>query len=230
MSAAPTLRLPRAALFDLDGTLVDTAPDLSDAVNDTLAELGLARRSEQRMRAWIGGGMEQLVGRVLDATTNGTDVDAALRKRAVEGSLQRYRANLARRSRPFPGVEAALRHLRAAGVRLACVTNKRAAFTGPLLGALELAAYFEVVVCGDTLQQMKPHPAPLLHALDCLGGVQPGQAVMIGDSESDVVAARAAGMPVVCVSYGYNGDRDIHAADSDAVVSSMDSLRELFAA
>lgn len=229
MSVKQALSLPRAALFDLDGTLVDTAPDLADAVNDTLAELGMARWPEEQMRAWIGGGMDCLVERALAATVNGTGVTETLREQAVATSLKRYRANLTRRSRPFPGTVATLRYLQAAGVRLACVTNKRATFTNPLLEALELAAYFETVVCGDTLAQMKPHPAPLLHALDNLG-IPPGKAIMIGDSENDVAAARAAGMQVVCVSYGYSGGRDIREAGSDAVVSSMDSLRELFAA
>ncbi len=215
--------LPCVVLFDLDGTLVDTAPDLADAVNTTLDTLGIQRWSEAQLRIWIGGGMASLMGRALRAA----DADAGLQARAVAASLEHYRLNLAHRSRPFPGTVTVLRWLRAAGTCLACVTNKRTAFVKPLLQAMHLAEYFDAVVCGDTLSHMKPHPAPLLYAVEQLE-VTPAQALMIGDSENDVLAARAAGMPVVCVDYGYNGGKDIRQVNPDAVVSSMDALQDLY--
>ena len=215
--------LPCVVLFDLDGTLVDTAPDLADAVNTALDTLGVQRWPEAQLRIWIGGGMASLVERALQAA----NADAGLQARALAASLEHYRLNLAHRSRPFPGTVTVLKWLRAAGTCLACVTNKRTAFVQPLLQALHLAEYFDAVVCGDTLAHMKPHPAPLLYAAEQLD-VTPAQALMIGDSENDVLAARAAGMPVVCVDYGYNGGKDIREVKPDAVVSSMNALQDLY--
>jgi len=140
-----------------------------------------------------------------------------------------YRATNGRASSVFPGVREGLHALRQAGRRLACVTNKPQAATAALLEIHALAAWFDVVVAGDTLDRMKPHPAPLLHACDVLG-VPPARALLVGDSGVDVAAARAARMPVAIVRYGYPGVDGIDAMQCDALIDSLDELPALLAA
>ena len=139
-----------------------------------------------------------------------------------------YGENTSGRSAPYPGVIEGLESLTAAGYRLACVTNKAAQFTLPLLRDKGLLDLFALVVSGDTLPEKKPHPAPLLHAAAHFG-VAPADALMVGDSVSDVKAARAAGFHIICVSYGYNHGRDIREASPDAVIDSLTELRTLLA-
>jgi phosphoglycolate phosphatase len=131
-----------------------------------------------------------------------------------------YGANVSELSRPFPGVVEGLRHLQDAGFSLACITNKAEAFTLPLLRDLGLHGYFKLVLSGDSLPKQKPDPLPLLHACRCFG-ITPDHGVLVGDSSNDVQAARAAGMPVICVTYGYNHGHDIRDSHPDAVVDSL---------
>jgi len=210
----------RAVILDLDGTLLDTAPDIAVAANAMGLALGLPPVSETQVRDLIGKGVANLVRRLLE--------EAASTSRAVafEDAMARfeaaYLAGVADRSRPFPGVLAGLEAWRAAGIPMACVTNKVARFTQPLLAATGLRRYFGAVVSGDTVARKKPEPDPLLAACAALG-VPAGACWVIGDSLNDVIAARAAGCPVAVVPYGYREGLAVEALGADAVVESLEA-------
>ena len=216
------LKQPKMVLIDVDGTLVDSVPDLAYCVDEMMARLDLPRRGEAAVRNWVGNGVERLVERALANDLDGQP-DEALKARALPVFLALYAENTSRRSRLYPGVEEGLAYLRSAGYRLGCVTNKAEQFTLPLLQDLGIRDYFEIVVSGDTLPKKKPDPLPLLHAAEQLG-VTPAESLMIGDSISDVKAARAAGFRIICMSYGYNHGEDIRDYDPDAVIDSMAEL------
>ncbi|WP_042878628.1 phosphoglycolate phosphatase [Cupriavidus necator] len=220
----PTVSLPCAAvLIDLDGTLVDSAPDIVEAANRMLAELGSPPLPFDTVAGFIGRGVPNLVRRVLETAQLAPRVDAA----AAETLFHRHYAETnGRLGAVFPGVEAGLAALRREGYRLACVTNKPRALAVPLLALTGLAAYLEVLVAGDSIAQMKPHPEPLRHACQLLD-VDPAQGVLVGDSPVDVAAARAAGMPVCLVRYGYAGPDGPVALGADALVDSMEALPAL---
>lgn len=212
----------KLVLFDLDGTLVHSAPDLAAAVNLMLHELGLPEHPVERVAGWIGNGMLRLVKRGLTGQRDG-EPDPALFERGVESFKRHYAANLAVRTRPYPGMVEALDDLTGHGFLLGCVTNKLSAFTRPLLEQLDLMKYFRVVVAGDTLPVRKPDPLPLLHA-SREAGVEPARAVMVGDSATDLNAARAAAMPAIAVTYGYNQGLDVRTLDPAVVVDSAAEL------
>ncbi len=213
---------PEAVIVDVDGTLVDSVPDLAWCVDETMRRIGREPWGEARVRDWVGNGVERLVKRALTGDLE-AEPDPADFERAYPVFLELYGENTSKRSRLYPGAAEALAALERAGYRLAAVTNKARRFTEPLLADLGVRARFTVVVCGDDCARKKPDPEPLLCAARALG-VEPRQCLMVGDSSNDVQAARAAGMPVICVSYGYNHGRDIREAAPDAVV---DSLLEL---
>lgn len=219
------LKTPKMILLDLDGTLVDSVPDLAYSVDVMMERLGLPRRGAAEVRHWVGNGVERLVRRALTGTLDG-EPDEALFERAYPVFLEVYGANTSARSVLYPGIREGLDYLRAAGYRLGCVTNKAACFTEPLLKDLGIYGYFGLVVSGDTLAKKKPDPAPLLHAARHFG-VEPHEALMVGDSVSDVKAARAAGFQIVCMTYGYNHGMDIREAHPDAVIDSLVQLRGL---
>lgn len=219
------IRKPDMILIDVDGTLVDSVPDLAWCVNAMLAELGRPAHGEAAVRNWVGNGVERLVERALTGELDGVP-DPEDFRRAYPVFLELYARNTSQRSRLYPGVREALEQIRIAGYALGCVTNKAARFTEPLLADLGIAGYFSIIISGDTLPQKKPDPAPLLHAARFFG-VQPEAALMIGDSVSDVKAARAAGFQIVCMSYGYNHGEDIHEAHPDAVVDRMTEILPL---
>lgn len=219
---------PKMILIDLDGTLIDSVPDLAYSVNAMLGRLGRPTRSEAEVRTWVGNGVERLVGRALIGALDGEPPPGDL-ARALPVFNAIYAENTSARSQVYPGVREGLDFLRGAGYPLGCVTNKAAQFTRPLLRNMGLLDSFGIVVSGDTLPEKKPHPAPLLHAAAHFG-VAPAEALMIGDSVSDVKAARAAGFRIVCTSYGYNHGQDIREAKPDAVVDSLKELRDLVAA
>lgn len=212
-------------LIDLDGTLVDSVPDLTFCVDEMMQELGMPLRGEARVRTWVGNGVERLVRRALTDSLDDEPEDE-LFQRAYPIFLRLYAENTSGRSQLYPGVREGLDYLRSAGFKLGCVTNKAEQFTLPLLEAMGIRDYFAIVVSGDSLQEKKPHPMPLLHAAEFFG-VEPGKALMLGDSMSDVKAARAAGFNVVCMSYGYNHGIDIREANPDAVLDSMTELSTL---
>ncbi|MDT8344365.1 MAG: phosphoglycolate phosphatase [Thermohalobaculum sp.] len=187
----------RAVVFDLDGTLVDSAPDIHAAANVMLAALGRAPLDLGRVTSFVGNGVAKLVERCLDATGG---ADAALGAHAFGIFREAYHAAPASLTRPYPGVEAALDALAGAGCRLGLCTNKPEGPTRQVLDALGLARHFGAVVGGDTLAVMKPDPAPLRLCLDRLGA---GPALYVGDSETDAATARAAGLPFALFTRGY---------------------------
>jgi phosphoglycolate phosphatase len=215
-------------LIDVDGTLVDSVPDLAYCVDVLMERLGRPPHGEAAVRNWVGNGVERLVRRALIGQLDGEPPEADF-DRAYPIFLDLYAENTSKRSVLYPGVREGLDWMAAAGYRLGCVTNKAAQFTIPLLTDLGVIDRFGIVVSGDTLPQKKPDPAPLLHAAAHFG-VEPTQSLMVGDSVSDVKAARAAGFGIVCMSYGYNHGVDIRQALPDAVIDSMTELQGLLAA
>jgi phosphoglycolate phosphatase len=217
-----TLRKPEMILIDVDGTLVDSVPDLHYCVDEMMKALGMPLRGEAKVRTWVGNGVERLTRRALTDSLDG-EPDEALFQKAYPIFLDLYTENTSKRSRLYPGVKEGLDMMARAGYKLGCVTNKAAQFTIPLLKDLGVYDRFAIVVSGDTLPEKKPHPMPLLHAAEFFG-VKPEKALMLGDSVSDVKAARAAGFQIVCMSYGYNHGVDIREAKPDAVIDSMVEL------
>jgi phosphoglycolate phosphatase len=215
----------RAVIIDLDGTLLDTIPDLAVAANTMLAELGRPALEADLIRTFVGKGLANLVERTLTASLDGV-ADPALLERAMPIYTRCYSQVNGRHTTVYPGVKEGLERLREAGFPLACVTNKSGQFTLPLLESIGFAGYFRHVVSGDTLPTKKPHPAPLLHACNALE-IAPRDMLMIGDSINDTQAARAAGCPVFCVTYGYNEGHDVRNLDSDALVDSLVEAAEL---
>ena len=220
-----SLNKPAMILIDVDGTLVDSVPDLAYCVDAMMGHLGRPSWGEARVRNWVGNGVERLVKRALVGTLDGEPPETDF-ARAYPVFLELYARNTSKRSFLYPGVREGLDMLKAAGYPLGCVTNKAAQFTEPLLKDLGIRDEFGIVVSGDTLPQKKPDPAPLLHAA-AFFGVAPEEALMLGDSVSDVKAARAAGFQIICMSYGYNHGQDIRTANPDAVIDSMAELPEL---
>lgn len=218
---------PKMILIDLDGTLVDSVPDLAFCVDAMMQRLGRPACGEAAVRNWVGNGVQRLVRRALTGELDGEPSDTDY-DQAYPLFLECYRANTSSRSTVYPGVREGLDFLSTAGYRLGCVTNKHSEFTEPLLRDFGLREYFSIVISGDSLPEKKPHPLPLLHAAEHFG-VQPTEALMIGDSISDVRAARAAGFAIVCLSYGYNHGGDIREAKPDAVIDSFLELQGLLA-
>lgn len=209
----------RAVLLDLDGTLLDTAPEIAAAANAMLAEQGLAPLPASTVRDFIGSGIPKLVERCLQMSGR------PMREEALRSFGAHYRRLNGTAAAPFPGVLDALERMRAAKLRLACVTNKAAAFTLPLLEKTNLAPLFDAVVTADQVGRRKPDPAPFLQACRALGA-SPGESVVIGDSANDAEGARAAGCAVLLVSYGYSEGRDVASLDSDGVVASLGEAAE----
>ncbi len=209
----------KGVVIDLDGTLLDTAPDLADAAMAMAADLGLPPIDLAEVKTYIGNGVSRLVKRVL---TRDMFADPApeLFAQALPIYEKHYAEWVSRKSRPFPGVVEGLQALRAMGVHVACITNKAERFTVPLLRDTGLIDFFELILSGDTLPEKKPSPLPLLHACQVFG-VEPDELLLIGDSLNDTQAARAAGCPVFCVPYGYNRGRPVSELDLDAVVPSL---------
>lgn len=222
------LKHPEMVLIDVDGTLVDSVPDLAYCVDEMMKQLDMAPHGESKVRNWVGNGVERLVRRALIGQLDG-EPDEVLFQRAYPIFLELYAENTSERSCLYPGVEQGLDYLQSAGYKLGCVTNKAEQFTLPILKDLGVLDRFGIVISGDTLAEKKPHPMPLLHAAEFFG-VEPGNSLMVGDSVSDVKAARAAGFQIICMSYGYNHGMDIRDAEPDAVIDSMAELQGLLEA
>ena len=212
-------------MIDLDGTLADTVPDLAVATNLMLRDMGRPELAPELVRTFVGKGIPKLVERALAGRLDGSIPEEVL-ARAVPVFERCYTAVNGRHSAVYPGVREGLSALRAAGFPLACVTNKAGSFTVALLDHLDLARFFEQVVAGDTLPQKKPDPAPLIYAARKFH-VAPGEMLVVGDSVNDALAARAAGCPVFCVTYGYNEGRDVRELDVDAIVTSLEEAAGL---
>ncbi len=219
------LKRPEMVLIDVDGTLIDSVPDLAYCVDAMMNELGMPERGERRVRHWVGNGVERLVKRALINQIDG-EPDEAMFARALPVFEALYRDNTSKRSSLYNGVKEALDFLQTTGVRIGCVTNKASQYTLPLLQDLGVRDFFEIVICGDMVERKKPDPMPLLLAAEQLE-TEPRASMMLGDSMSDVNAARAAGFQIVCMSYGYNHGEDIRDYDPDAVVDSMIEIKEI---
>ncbi|MBD7975871.1 phosphoglycolate phosphatase [Serpens gallinarum] len=217
-------RLPRLVMFDLDGTLVDSVPDLTAAVDSMLAQLGRPVVGIERVRNWVGNGSLVLVRRALAGELEHDHVDNGLAQQALALFMQAYAGSHVLTT-VYPGVHECLEWLADKHIPLAVVTNKPSEFVAPLLEEKGLGGYFRWLVGGDTLPQQKPDPAALFWVMD-KAGVSAGDALFIGDSRNDVHAANAAGVPCVALSYGYNHGRPI-AEESPALV--LDDLRALVA-
>ncbi len=213
-------------LIDLDGTLVDSVPDLAWCVDETMKALGLPERGEAKVRNWVGNGVPRLIERALMDDLDGMP-DKTLYAKAHPIFMAHYAENPSKLSQLYPHVVAGLDWLKSQQIPLGCVTNKDAQFTLPILQNLGIRDYFEIVISGDTLPVKKPDPAPLLHGAHFFG-IPVEHAMMIGDSINDVKASRAAGFAIICMSYGYNHGVDIRTADPDAVIDSFAELAGLF--
>ncbi|MDO8412623.1 MAG: phosphoglycolate phosphatase [Gallionellaceae bacterium] len=214
----------KAILIDLDGTLLHTAPELAEAANRMLRDMGRPPASQDLLMSYIGNGISWLVKRALTGDMH-AEPDSALYERALP-IFEKHYAALLLQSKPFDGVIAGLNAMQAAGFRLGCITNKVARYTEPLLKGIGMADYFEIVLSGDSLPEKKPHPMPLLHAAKFFGAPVE-QVLLIGDSLNDTIAARAAGCPVVCVPYGYNHGEPVDGLDLDAVIPDLTAVMQL---
>lgn len=208
-------------LFDLDGTLVDSAPDIAAAVDETLADRAWPVAGVERVRSWIGNGSRKLMERAVLFATNSSD--EALLHAAHDEFLVHYARHNGPETRIFPGVLEFLAHCQHIGKKMACVTNKPEYLAHALLKHLDMEKYFSLVIGGDTFPQRKPDPTALLHCCEKLNTAIE-RTLMIGDSETDVKSARNAGMKVLCVSYGYNHGGAVAATNPDWL---LDDLREL---
>ena len=219
------LRDGSEALDFMFGTGQYEGRDLSEMPAVVLLDLKLPKLQLELVRTFVGKGIANLVARSLQASL-GRDPGPELMTRALpiyEGHYDRVNGDT---TTVYPGVREGLDALRQAGFPLACITNKAARFTAPLLERIGFARYFAVVVAGDTLPKKKPDPLPLTHAAERMA-VQPGEMLMIGDSINDAQAARAAGCPVFCVPYGYNEGQDVRTLDVDAIVPSLIEAKRL---
>lgn len=222
---ADRLAHARAVAFDLDGTLVDSAPDIAAAANGMLAERGLRALPLARVVAAIGDGIDALVVRVLEESA-GRAPDAATAATAGARFRELYGRDVFTASRLFPGVREGLARLAARGIPVGCITNKARAFTAKILDRAGLAGRLAFVECPASAGERKPAPYMLLKACGDLG-IAPGELLYVGDSALDVAAARAAGCPVVLVDYGYNRGQAVTEAGADAVIGSLEDLVEM---
>ena len=216
----------RAVLFDLDGTLLDTVPDLHAAVCAMLADLGRPALPEEAVRSYVGRGIANLVKRVLADSLDAAEDDSPAPAEALASFCRHYARENGRRTQLFPGAREGLEAIRAKGLPMAVITNKAEAFTRPLLEMTGLAEFFSVVVSGDNLPRHKPDPMSLVWTCGRLG-VSPTDALFIGDSVNDFLAARAACCRVFLLPYGYNEGRDVRELDCDAIVPSIISAASL---
>ena len=219
----------KAIHFDLDGTLIDSVPDLALAVNEMLEALGRETFSEETIRYWVGNGAKTLVKRALLGTRQieGKDVDEALFRKAHTLFLDAYTKHLCEATRPYPGVIETLTALKARGYRLSIITNKPQQFVAPILEGLGFWGLIEHFLGGDSLPMKKPDPLPLHHMCKMMG-VRIEESIMVGDSKNDILAANACGMQSIGVAYGYNYGEDIRTYNPTVVVESFKEIISLF--
>jgi len=216
-------------LFDLDGTLIDSAPDLALAINHMLTTLGRDTFSDDLIRSWVGNGAQVIVKRGLSGSADvDENIDPELFAKALDIFLGFYAQNLCVNTVTYPHVRSTLKILKAQGYRLVIVTNKPIDFVEPILAGLQLDGLFELCLGGDSLPERKPSPLPLLHVCESLS-VTVEQCVMVGDSKNDILAANAAQMQSVGLTYGYNYGEDIAVHQPDVVFSDFADLIAAFA-
>lgn len=212
-------------LFDLDGTLVDSVPDLAASVNFALGTIDHPSREQAEIRQWVGNGVDRLLHRAITASSDGV-ADAQLHQRAVQGFEFWYRDHYADQSRLYEGVTELLAALQLRGFKMACVTNKPHPFTLPLLTKFAIDHYFQAVIGGDSTATRKPDPLPLLTALDQLDSTA-NESVMIGDSINDFLAGQRSGMATIMVSWGYSQGIDLDNLGADGLVQQIGQLLPL---
>ena len=208
-----------AAIVDLDGTMIDTLGDFAVALNAVLADLSLPRIERAFIERTVGKGSEHLIRSVLAQV----GADTGLYEAAWQAYQRHYLAINGQYASVYPGVVQGLRLLQARGLKLACLTNKPTAFARPLLQGMGLSEFFDVVFGGDAFERKKPDPLPTRKTCEALG-CSPGRALVIGDSSNDARAARAAGCPVVLVTYGYNHGEPVRGIDADGFADSLEEL------
>ncbi len=218
----------KVLLFDLDGTLVDSVPDLALSINAMLKSLGREIYPIDTIRQWVGNGAQTLVARGLSGSiTINEMLEPQLLSEALDIFLEFYAQNVSVNSVAYPEVFETLTELKNSGYRLTIVTNKPIAFVEPLLSNLGLYDLFEYCIGGDSLAHKKPHPLPLLHICEKLD-ISVEECVMIGDSKNDILAAKGANMQSIAVSYGYNYGEDIATHKPEAIVDSFQNILALF--
>lgn len=214
-------------LFDLDGTLVDSAPDLAAAVNKTLAVLQRDTFAEQQIRTWVGNGAKVLIERALSGSQQiDPELDSALANDALGLFLKHYQQDVCVYSKLYAGVAETVQQLKNAGFTLAIVTNKPEKFIQPILDKLQIAEFFCASLGGDSLPEKKPSPQPLLHICQQLN-VAVANTLMIGDSHNDILAAKAANMQSIGLTYGYNYGEDINKHQPDWVFDNFADIAKL---
>lgn len=215
---------PKLIMIDVDGTLVDSVPDLAYCVDELMVAMGRKKWGEKKVRHWVGNGTSKLVKRSLTGELEGTANQEDYNK-AYPIFLDLYAKNTSGRSSLYPGVKEGLDYMKTQGYALGCVTNKAEQFTLPILKDLGIFNDFGIILSGDTLKKKKPDPLPLLHAAEFFS-INPENAMMLGDSISDIKASRAANFEIICMSYGYNHGDDIRDANPDLVIDSMVELKD----
>ena len=218
----PLLDGKRLIAFDLDGTLIDSVPDLTVAVAHALVDQGLPMPTAEDVRHWVGNGAAVLVERAL-TWAQGEPPREMLFDRAYAAFLHHYAAAPNQLTSLYPGARSALTGLRDAGFTLVLITNKPERFIAPILDHFGLRGCFELCLGGDSLAEKKPSPLPLLHAAK-VGGVSPDACVMVGDSRHDIAAGKAAGFVTLALPYGYNHGEPIGDSEPDAVIASLAEL------
>jgi phosphoglycolate phosphatase len=214
-------------LFDLDGTLIDSVPDLASAVNHMLEMLDRETFSEDTIRYWVGNGAQVLVKRALSGQTEiDENLDPTLFEKALDIFLTFYGQNLCIETIAYPNVSSTLHDLKKEGYRLVIVTNKPFNFVSPILKGLALDGLFDFWLGGDSLDKKKPDPLPLIHACEYMN-VSVDQCVMVGDSKNDLLAANTCGMQSVGVTYGYNYGEDIGVYNPTFIIEDFSELNEL---
>ena len=216
----------RGILFDLDGTLVDSAPDIANAANNMLKTLGEPAAEPEQIRGWIGNGIPKLVKRALSKHFDG-EPDPVLFNQALPIFMQHYERDVCVDSYLYEGVPETLQKLHDQGFTLGCVTNKNASCTLPLLHQLEIDRYFTSIVSGDTCANKKPHPEPILFGIQEME-LSTKSCALIGDSAHDIHAAHAANIPAIAVSYGYNQGVDLNTQNPYAIVDQFADILSLF--
>ena len=213
----------KAVFIDLDGTLVDSAPDLHDALNQSLRQLNYGPFAIEQTRQWIGNGLDLLLHRALSNSSDG-QVEDALLNETRDLFLAQYRQTNGVKSVLYPGVPEALRYFQEQGCKVVCVTNKNRGFAEPLLDRLGVLSSFDLVLGGDDVTRKKPDPEMLFKACDSLA-LSYRECLMIGDSDNDIYAANRAGMAVIAVSYGYAQGVDLSELPILGMVDSMAELK-----